>query len=452
MQGDPFGIVAQPVDAFGVVDLDYSGSATLSLATGPAGASFTPVTVSTSGGLAVFSGITLGQLSAGTPYDFQVSSGVFTPANVDPMSIVPPTAGVSNYYPLPFDASIRGAVLSADFDGSSTSVITLSISTLPYAIDKGELPLFNGAGGSKTIEVVGQGEGSSDVDAGGTSRVFEVIGDTSLTVDFESLTISGGLATDGGNDALPVAAGGGVLIDGGMVAMSNVAVQSNAAVGSSGSSGSRGSSATTSSPTGGRGSSGSAGGTGAGGGLYLVGGSLTLARVKIAGNLALGGAGGAGGAGGNGYFTEGGVVLFHSGNGGSGGSGGAGGAGLGGGIYVQGGTVSIAASILEQNIALGGSGGAGGTGGHAGWYHSFAAGNGGSGGFGGSGAGGGLLLAGGHAVIIDSDIRDNAAAGGRGGAGGAGGTGATGRVRLVGLAGDGHDERVRSRRLRQQRG
>ena len=71
------------------------------------------------------------------------------------MDVVAPTAGVSNYYPLPFATGpyagygLLDAVLSADFDGSATSVITLSISTIPYQVTTGELDLFNGAGGSQ---------------------------------------------------------------------------------------------------------------------------------------------------------------------------------------------------------------------------------------------------------------------------------------------------------------
>ena len=109
---------------------------------------------------------------------------------------------MSNYYPLPTGADMRVAAC-ADFDGSPTSVITLSISALPYQINSGELSLFNGASGLKTIDVVGQGEGSSIVDAGGTSRVFEVIGDTSL-VAFQQFGISGGKATEDGEMGYPM--------------------------------------------------------------------------------------------------------------------------------------------------------------------------------------------------------------------------------------------------------
>ena len=277
---DGFGIIAAATDASGAIVNGYSGTATLSLASGPSGASFTPVTVTMTGGEAIFDDLSLSQLSDGTDYVFRItltnpSSGSMS-TTTDPVAVVGPTAGVSNYYPLPTGADMRVAVLSADFDGSPTSVITLSDSALPYQINSGELSLFNGASGSKTIDIVGQGEGSSIVAAGGTSRVFEVIGDSSLSVAFQQLGISGGKATDDGSDGIPDAAGGGVLIDGGNVTMSGVELTNNVAQGAAGAAG------------------GGAGGGGLGGGIYLASGDLVLDNDLIESNIARGGAGGAG--------------------------------------------------------------------------------------------------------------------------------------------------------------
>ena len=214
-------------------------------------------------------------------------------------------------------------------------MITLSVSTLNYDISAGELPLFNGASGSKTISIVGQGPSNSIFDAGGTSRVFEIIGDSSLSVVFQSLGIEGGDATDGGFLGLNAAVGGGVLIDGGQVAMSNVALMNNEAAGFSGSNGSNGQSATSATPPAAPAAPAATGGNAQGGGIYLYAGSLTLTHDTIAGNIAQGGAGGAGGHGGTGYSLthvttpSGGsfsAIGFHSGNGGNGGIGGIGGA------------------------------------------------------------------------------------------------------------------------------
>jgi hypothetical protein len=457
VQNDVFGIIAEATDSIGTPDPSYSGTATLSLLSGPAGASFTPVTVTVGGsGLAVFDDLSLGQLSSGTDYVFQVAFSGLSTSTSDPVDVVAPTAGVSDYYPLPLVGfyDLYNAVIDADFDGSPTSVITLSISTLPYATGSVGLDLFNGASGNKTIDLVGQGAYSSVVNAGGASRVFAIYGYTGFTVNFLDLGIEGGLATDGGYYGLPVAAGGGVLIEGGTVAMTGVAVLNNVAAGYGGSNGSNGHSATSGHHTGGAGGDGGAGGGAAGGGIYLDFGSLTLTDDLIAGNAALGGKGGAGGNGGYGYSEElihvttsfGGsfstyVIGFHSGNGGSGGKGAAGGSAYGGGLYVGTGAVSMFGTELDSNAAVGGAGGKGGTGGRGGWW-TKAAGNGGSGAVGGSGKGGGFYLAsGGGFLVSGGGLANNTALGGPGGAGGRGGTGGTGLgyYYIDGAAGTGTD-------------
>ncbi len=156
------------------------------------------------------------------------------------------------------------------------------------------------------------------------------------------------------------ALGGGLLIDGGNVALSNVAVMNNAASGGAGADGSVGRSATQAYPTGGPGAAGGAGGNARGGGIYLASGNLTLTNDLIQGNVAQGGAGGAGGRGGYGFtVTSAGDFIgsFHSGNGGPGGNGGAGGSGVGGGLYIAGGTLApLNSVVLGANAALGGAG------------------------------------------------------------------------------------------------
>ena len=195
-------------------------------------------------------------------------------------------------------------------------------------------PCSTGQAAARRSRSSGKAPSNSIFDAGGTSRVFEIIGDSSLSVVFQSLGIEGGDATDGGFMGLNAAVGGGLLIDGGQVAMSNVALMNNEAAGLSGSNGGSGHSATSANPTGAAGGAGGAGGNAQGGGIYLYAGSLTLTHDTIAGNIAQGGTGGAGGGGGYGYssthvttpsggtFNE---IGFHSGNGGSGGNGGVGG-------------------------------------------------------------------------------------------------------------------------------
>ncbi len=450
VQNDPFGIVTSVTDSIGIPDPSYSGTVTLSLLSGPPGAVFTPISIPISNGLAVFDDITLGTLSNGTDYQFQVSATGLSPVNTDPVDVVAPTAGVTNYYPLPFDTGpyagwgLPSAVLGADFDGSPVSIVTLSISTIPYEDSVGSLPIFNGGGGPKTFVLVGQGESNSVVSAAGPNRVAEVYGSAAFNASFNSLAMTGGYASTSGvvgHSGPDPALGGGLLIDGGMVTLSNVALLNNVAAGHNGYNGSNGHSATSSHPTGYSGGNGGNGDAAAGGGIFMFGGSLTLNNDLIAGNVAQGGAGGAGGNGGNGYsehlvhvttsfgfsysyYT----IGFHSGNGGNAGAGGAGGGGSGGGLYVAGGSLSVYGTVMSGNAAVGGAAGAGGIGGRAGWfaYLGLVAGNGGNGGAGGEGAGGALYLSGGTASWNSDVIANNTAAGGMGGHGGRGGTGATG--------------------------
>jgi FKBP-type peptidyl-prolyl cis-trans isomerase 2 len=77
--GDGFGLIVAAQDPFGNVDLTFSGLVTLALASGPNGARLggTPV-VTARAGLAVFSGLTLDQTSAGDT--LQAASGSLGPA------------------------------------------------------------------------------------------------------------------------------------------------------------------------------------------------------------------------------------------------------------------------------------------------------------------------------------------------------------------------------------
>ncbi len=184
---------------------------------------------------------------------------------------------------------------------------------------------------------------------------------------------------------------------------------------------------------GGAGGNGGAGGQGLGGAIYVAGGTLNVVDSTFENNAAFGGTGGPaghggdggsgggdggnggnGGQGGNGGHGVNGAgavgvpvpwpgtacqggpagIPGHGGHGGSGGAagkggtggdGGTGGVGAGGGIYLEGGSATLEASLLQLNQAKGGLAGDGGTGGHAG----LTGGNGGNGGSGGDGGRGG---------------------------------------------------------------
>ena len=101
-------------------------------------------------------------------------------------------------------------------------------------------------------------------------RNFEVIGKTgaTVTVVFRDLTIRYGEATDGGAVGGTAALGGGILIDGGNVTLSNASVSGNRAAGASG----------------GAAFGRLAGGNAEGGGIYVAAGALTALSSKIDGN------------------------------------------------------------------------------------------------------------------------------------------------------------------------
>ena len=93
---------------------------------------------------------------------------------------------------------------------------------------------------TKVLTIEGGTEANTIVvgGAGWTTRIFEISGGTTLTVKLENLTIKGGDVT--GNNPAVAAHGGGLLIDGGNVALSNVAVTGNKAEGAAGSGGEAG--------------------------------------------------------------------------------------------------------------------------------------------------------------------------------------------------------------------
>ena len=124
--GDPFGLVVSADDANGTADSSFSGTATLSMAAGPKGVTFAPVTVPVVDGQAVFTGLELSKLGAG--YQFRVTipglaSGSVTTASV---SVTAAMRGVGYFYPLPLESSLQAAIDAAEADGDSTNVIELA--------------------------------------------------------------------------------------------------------------------------------------------------------------------------------------------------------------------------------------------------------------------------------------------------------------------------------------
>lgn len=126
-------------------------------------------------------------------------------------------------------------------------------------------------------------------------------------------------------------------------------------------------------------------GEGLGGGLYVAGGTLTLDQSTVSGNYAIGGAG-----------------LDDVGYAGYGGE------GAGAGLYVAGGTVYVNQSTVGWNNALGGAGGNIVQGYFEGLPYA---------GGGGTAAGGGIQIAAGTVQFYQSTLADNAAVGGNSGSG-----------------------------------
>jgi hypothetical protein len=414
---DSFGVEVAAEDGYGYTDSAYDGTLTLSLASGPGGASLGgTLTVQADNGVAVFDGLTLSE--AGTNYSFKISSSDLASATTSTFDVTPnltPWAGT--YYPVPTDASLRTAITDADSNGFSSNTIVLATGTYPLSnATLGQLLIENSSSmTSKTLSIVGEGASSSIIEpgiAGWEDRIFEIVGTTgaNMTVVFQDLSIEGGSATNGGVLGGTAALGGGILVDGGTVSLTNVTLSNNQAAGAAGSNGSDGAVYV----AGGNAGNGT---DGEGGAIYLAAGMLTLSHDAITQNLAKGGAGGNGGAGGSGKNTKGSLAQ----TGALGGDGGRGGAAAGGGIYVAGGELIVADGTFAQNQAIGGAGGTGGTGGIGGLDKP-----GGAAGFGGAagaGSGGALYLSKGSLTVIASVIQNNSAIGGAGGKGGSGGLG-----------------------------
>jgi predicted outer membrane repeat protein len=310
------------------------------------------------------------------------------------------------------------------------------------------------------------------------SRVFQVTGSGNLTLD--NLTIDNGSTTDsaGGGGILnqgsltlenvtvsannaPNGAGGGIASTGPSMLIEHSIFTGNHASVSGGGVWTSGANATfnhdtisnnrvtgvdysANSPS----ASPSPGGLAEGGGLDISSGNVAISFTTISGNAVQAGAGGPG-SGGTSYdpSRRPAKIDLNSNDGtagGTGNTGGLGGQAQGGGIAVDGGSLSIANSTLSHNTALGGLGGTGGAGGTGqggrDGTDSFgfvagdpggvggAGGQGGTGGAGGETHGGGLFvaLAATNLTITDSTVADNQATGGQGGQSGAGGDGGAG--------------------------
>ena len=163
--------------------------------------------------------------------------------------------------------------------------------------------------------------------------------------------------------------------------------------------------------------------TAAGGAFLIAGGNVNFTSAGVFSASAIGSNGQNGSSGANnGYPSQ------TAGNGGNGGNGGN---AAGGGIFLDGGNLTLTNFTGAYDKAEGGAGGDGGKGGYGFSVTSFGefitapyhgnGGNGGDGGYGGFGAGGAIFVDSGTLTINNSSLYGNEAIGGAGGAGGIGG-------------------------------
>src|SRR6266542_354714 len=185
--------------------------------------------------------------------------------------------------------SLRQAVLDANaLAGPDVIDFALAPADHTIALSGGELAITD------SLAINGPGADQLTVSGSGLSRVLSVsnTGSSVTEVDLRGLTLTGGLAAEGG----------GILNTGGVLTLTDVVLSGNRATGVTG-------------------ADGGGGGSGLGGGIANEGGTLTLVHSTLADNIAQGGAGGAG-AQGTSYSGSGPGVI-----GGAGGPGGQGAAG-----------------------------------------------------------------------------------------------------------------------------
>ena len=298
----------------------------------------------------------------------------------------------------PGSGSLRDAVLQLNADtGTDDDIIQLEAGTYTLTIP-------NVGGRHETAGLTGdlnltqtshrwiiQGAGPSTIiDASQLQdRVFQIVNPGTQVV-FQDLVIQGGLAQDDGTDGALAgttdALGGGIFNRGGDLTLDDVVVQNNLARGAD--------VVALSTP----------GHHGLGGGIYSTAGALTIAGATIANNQASGGHGG-----------------DYNGNN----SAGDGGSAAGGGLYATGGSLDISDSMVARNRATGGQGGDG-------IYACFS----GSctyldGGAGGSALGAGLYVNGGSLTLASSTIASNQATAGSPGVGGYPGLGEGGGLWIL---------------------
>jgi trimeric autotransporter adhesin len=293
--------------------------------------------------------------------------------------------------------TLRRAVIDANATPSPSNVINLQAGVYALAVGgASENASFTGdldvtGGPGRALTIQGAGAGVTVLDAAALGDRVLHVVAPGTTLVLRDLTIQGGQATDG-------AGGGGILNEGGVVTLERVVVTRNAALGPAGSPGIPG-------------GPGSPGGAAEGGGIRSVAGVLNVSGSIIANNDAIGGDGGPSNM----------KIGPNPINGAPGGP------ARGGGIAVSGGVLTITDSQVTGNRASGGEGRLG--------SFSFpgAGADSGAGGAGGAAQGAGIFAFASTVTLARSIVLDNANIGGIGGVGGS----SSGLFLLVGAGGAG---------------
>ena len=142
------------------------------------------------------------------------------------------------------EIALRADIMTADSNSSAANTINVTASITLTETTAGELEIQNATSTAKTLTIDGQASSpSATVIAGSSSwntRIFEIAGagGAGVTVVFKDLEITGGRAHNGGGPA--GALGGGILIDGGQVTISNASIIGNHASGATGVNGAAG--------------------------------------------------------------------------------------------------------------------------------------------------------------------------------------------------------------------
>ena len=113
--GDGFGVVVSAESPAGDVDPAFSGTLTISLGANPGGSTLGGTLSATAyHGVAVFDGLTLGQLGNG--YTLQITS-TFPTITTQPFDVIAnPTPWQGTFYPVPTDRQPAIAINQADSD------------------------------------------------------------------------------------------------------------------------------------------------------------------------------------------------------------------------------------------------------------------------------------------------------------------------------------------------